>query len=118
MEKDVEKVYTEKVKNYVALRPESTKVQVSANTGIPIEFIEKEIADGKFEEHNGYLRVTRKKGMNSKRRNELAKKFAEQLQCDVEPLNMDNYKKPDSQLVIDLKKRYGSKIKSEDEKSL
>ena len=111
METDVEKVYTEKVKNYVALRPESTKVQVSANTGIPIKFIEKEIADGKFEEYNGYLRVTRKKGMNSQRRNELARKFINGLHCEVESLNVEKYKEPESQLVIDLNKRYGSGYK-------
>ncbi len=114
MEKDVEKLYYERVKNYVALKPESTKVQVSAFTGIPIDFIEDGIASGKFDEYNGYLRIARKNGMNSQRRNELARKFAEGLHQEVEPLNMEKYKGPESQLVVDLQKRYGTGNKDND----
>lgn len=118
MEKDVEKLYYERVKNYVALKPESTKVQVSSFTGIPIDFIEDGIASGKFEEYDGYLRITRKNGMNSQRRNELARKFVDGLHCEVEPLNVEKYKEPESQLVIDLNKRYGSRYKDKGDRSL
>lgn len=114
MEKDVEKSYYERVKNYVALKPESTKVQVSAFTGIPIDFIEDGISSGKFDEYNGYLRIARKNGMNSQRRNELARKFAEGLRQEVEPLNVEKYKEPESQLVVDLQKKYGTRNKDND----
>lgn len=107
MEKDVEKSYYEKVKKYITLRPKSTKVEVSAYARIPIDYIERAISDGKFEEYNGYLRVTRKKGMTTPRRNELAQKFVDGLHCEVEPLNTNN-NKPESKLVEDLQKRYGT----------
>ena len=118
MEKDIEKSYYERVKNYIALRPESTKIQVSADTGIPIDFIEDGISEGKFEEHDGYLIVARRKGMTPLRRNELAQKFANGLHYEVEPLNAEKYKKPESQLVIDLRKRYGNYDNSKDDRSL
>ena len=87
MEKDVEKSYYERVKNYVVLKPESTKVQVSAFTGIPIDFIEDGIASGKF---------------------------VEGLRQGVEPLNVEKYKEPESQLVVDLQKKYGIGNKDND----
>ena len=113
MENNVEKSYYERVKNYVALKPESTKIQVSAFIGVPIDFIEAGIANGEFEEHNGYLRVARKKGMKPVRRNELSKKFANDLHYEVKPLDTDSYKEPKSQLVVDLQKKYGIKINDE-----
>lgn len=116
MEKDVEKSYYERVKNYVALKPESTKVQVSAYTGIPIDFIEDGISAGKFEEYDGYLRIARRKGMNPQRRNELAQKFVSQLHCDVKPIIVGN--KSDSKLVEDLKKRYGDNYNSKNDRYL
>ena len=52
--------------------------------------------------------------MNSQRRNELARKFVEGLRQEVEPLNVEKYKEPESQLVVDLQKKYGTRNKDND----
>ena len=120
MKKDVEKAYYEKVKNYIALQPFSGKVNVSAYTGVPIDVVNQFIKEGKFEEHNGILRIARKKSMSKEDRSTVIRSFAERefrerVHYDVPPLNSENdYIESDSKLVNDLRKRYGIKNVNED----
>lgn len=120
MKKDVEKAYYEKVKNYIALQPFSGKVNVSAYTGVPIDVVNQFIKEGKFEEHNGILRIARKKSMSKEDRSTVIRSFAERefrerVHYDVPPLNSENdYIESDSKLVNDLRKRYGIKNVNDD----
>lgn len=120
MKKDVEKAYYEKVKNYIALQPFSGKVNVSAYTGVPIDVVNQFIKEGKFEEHNGILRIARKKSMSKEDRSTVIRSFAERefrerVHYDVPPLNSENdYIESDSKLINDLRKRYGIKNVNED----
>ena len=120
MKKDVEKAYYEKLKNYIALQPFSGKVNVSAYTGVPIDVVNQFIKEGKFEEHNGILRIARKKSMSKEDRSTVIRSFAERefrerVHYDVQPLNSENdYIESDSKLVNDLRKRYGIKNVNDD----
>lgn len=120
MKKDVEKAYYEKLKNYIALQPFSGKVNVSAYTGVPIDVVNQFIKEGKFEEHNGILRIARKKSMSKEDRSTVIRSFAERefrerVHYDVPPLNSENdYIESDSKLVNDLRKRYGIKNVNDD----
>ena len=120
MKKDVEKSYYERVKNYIALQPHSGKINVSAFTGVPIDVVNKFIKEGKFEEHNGILRIARKKSMSKEDRSTVIRSFAERefrerVHYDVPPLNSENdYIESDSKLVNDLRKRYGIKNVNDD----
>ncbi len=115
MEKDVEKTYYERVKNYIALKPKSTKIEVSSYTRVPIEVVEKFIEEGRFEECGGILRKARKMSKSLQRENELRKNFLKQMHYDVQPLNIeDTDKTSDSKLVNDLKEKYGPKDPADD----
>ena len=78
------------------------------------------IKEGKFEEHNGILRIARKKSMSKEDRSTVIRSFAERefrerVHYDVPPLNSENdYIESDSKLVNDLRKRYGIKNVNED----
>lgn len=120
MKKDVEKAYYKKVKNYIALQPFSGKINVSAYTGVPIDVVNQFIKEGKFEEHNGILRIARKKSMSKEDRSTVIRSFAERefrerVHYDVPHLNSENdYIESDSKLVNDLRKRYGIKNVNDD----
>ncbi len=50
MDEKLKEEYIEKIKNVIALKPGSTKIEISGLTGIPISIIEKLVEEGRFEE--------------------------------------------------------------------
>ena len=95
------------IKRYLTLRPNSTKLEISSLTNVPIEDIDKFIEDEVITlTANGTLKIEK----NKKSKEDARKKFAENLRnYEKENINV-NFSKtnndPGSKLVDDLKAKY------------
>lgn len=103
MEKNTE--YEEEfntIKRYLALKPESTKVEVSCYTQVSLPIIDELIEKERLEQKNGYLVLARKRSMTEEKR----RKLIEGLSAYRTKKEPENQK---SKLVEDLENKYGRK---------
>lgn len=107
MDEELKEEYIEKIKNAIALKPGSTKIEISGLTGISILVIEKLVEEGRFEEKRGEIRTCKKSTMSNEDRKRAIEGLAK-YKVDVAPI--DHVKNPQdgySKLVIDLEEKYG-----------
>ena len=104
MDEELKEEYIEKIKNAIALKPGSTKIEISGLTGISILVIEKL---GRFEEKRGEIRTCKKSTMSNEDRKRAIEGLAK-YKVDVASIDhVENSKYGYSKLVIDLEEKYG-----------
>lgn len=103
MEKDTnyEKEYNA-IKRCLALRPESTKIEVCSYTQISLQIVDALIEEGRLEQKNGYLVLAKKHSMTEEKRRTLIEGLSA-YKTKNEPENQK------SKLVEDLEHKYGKK---------
>lgn len=116
MDEELKEQYIEKIKNAIALRPGSSKIEISGLTGISIVIIEKLVEEGRFIEKKGELRTCKKSTMSNEDRKRAIEGLAK-YKVDVASIDhVENSKYGYSKLVIDLEEKYGHKDKGGFEK--
>ena len=116
MDEELKEQYIEKIKNAIALRPGSSKIEISGLTGISISIIEKLVEEGRFVEKRGEIRTCKKSTMSNEDRRRAIEGLAK-YKVDVTPVaHVGNSNDGHSQLVIDLEEKYGHNKNDGDER--
>lgn len=109
MNDNLNEQFYNKVKQCIALRPNCTKIEISAYAHVPIDIIENFIENGKLEEREGELRIAKKKKMPEETRKKAINGLAEKYRAEVEHVVVDTRysHRSASKLIKDIEAKYG-----------